>query len=186
MHPFGLIHDMNCIETFFLKKRKTSKGQSDISAFSNNQQRCSQSKIPSPTSWMGLEEGKDKPQLETRFRTKSRAIRITWAGRDPSHCTVHEMHCTLQSIPRQGLCRLQGRGWQSLLAVWHLPHPTNRPSPPLGLGHPVKTRGEKSFSQLPVAGAGCSKRLLYRASPHGQRSSSSCKPSVRESRVFTV
>lgn len=69
MHPFGLIHDMNCIETFFLEKRKTSKGQSDISAFSNIQQRCSQSKIPSLTSWMGLGQGKDKPQLEILFRT---------------------------------------------------------------------------------------------------------------------
>lgn len=88
MHPFGLIHDMNCIETFFLKKRKTSKGQSDISALSNIQQGCSLSKIPSPMSWMGLEQGKDKPQLETRFRTKSRAIPITWARRAPSCLTA--------------------------------------------------------------------------------------------------
>lgn len=25
MHPFGLIHDMNCIETFFLEKIKPQK-----------------------------------------------------------------------------------------------------------------------------------------------------------------
>lgn len=92
MYPFGLIHDMNCIETFFLKKRKTSKGQSDISALSNTQQRCSQSKIPSPMSWMGLEQGKHKPQLEIHFRTKSRATQITWAGRDPSCTTAVPLH----------------------------------------------------------------------------------------------
>lgn len=110
MHPFGLIHDMNCIETFFLKKRKTSKGQSDISAFSNIQQRCSQSKIPSPTSWMGLEQGKDKPQLETHFGTQSRAIQITWAGRDPS-CTaaapLHSLWNALHSSKHPWLEALQ-------------------------------------------------------------------------------
>lgn len=98
MHPFGLIHDMNCIESFFLKKRKTSKGQSDISAFSNIQQRCSQTKIPSPANWMGLEQGKDKPQLEIHFRTKSRAIQITWAGRYPSCTAATPLHCLWNAL----------------------------------------------------------------------------------------
>jgi len=92
MHPFGLIHGMNCIETFFLKKKKHSKGQSDISAFLNIQQRCSQTKIPSPKSWTQLEQGKHKPQLEIHFRTKSRALQITWAGRDPSCTTAAALH----------------------------------------------------------------------------------------------
>lgn len=115
MHPFGLIHGMNCIETFFLKKRKTSKGQSDISAFSNIQQKCSHTKIPSPTSWMGLEEGEDKPQLEIHSRTKSRAFQITWPGRDPPCTAADPLHRLRNAShaskhPKPEVCRLQGRG----------------------------------------------------------------------------
>lgn len=59
MQPFGLIHDMNCIETFFLEKRKTSKGQSDISAFSNIQQRdVHRAKKSQPDKLDGVRAGK--------------------------------------------------------------------------------------------------------------------------------
>lgn len=80
MHPFGLIHGMSCMETFFPEKRKTSKGQSDISAFSNIQ-RCSESKIPSPTGQTGLQQGEDKVQLET-FQDKKRRLsgHLGWKG----------------------------------------------------------------------------------------------------------
>lgn len=80
MHPFGLIHGMSCMETFVPEKQKTSKGQPDISAFSNIQ-RCSDSKIPSPTGRTGLQQGEDKVQLETSQDTKwSLSGHLGWKG----------------------------------------------------------------------------------------------------------
>ena len=169
MHPFGLIHDMNCLETFLLKKRKTSKGQSDISAFSNIQQSFSQSKIPSPTSWMGLEQGKDKPQLEIYFRTKSRAIQITWAGRDPSCTTaapLRSMWNALQSSKRPEPAALQAarKGLTKPFGYVASPPFDQQPNqgPALLSGSATKSKPElrRAFSQLPVAWAGWSKHLL--------------------------